>query len=69
MNSLVQFLILHWMDILVNLSAAIGALILLLQAFIAIFILIPGPQPEATMQKIIDLLKKGKDLVEKVSKK
>lgn len=69
MSTVVTFLLVHYMDILIAVSAIIGAMILLLQAFIAFFLLIPGPQPEATLQKIVDRLQSGVDFLARFSKK
>jgi hypothetical protein len=47
---LFKFIALNW-------SQIISAIIALLTALIAIFVLIPGPEPEATLQKIVDFIK------------
>lgn len=48
---IVQWCLAHWVDVLHAVSALCGGLI-------AIFVLIPGDQPEATLQKIVDLIAK-----------
>ena len=44
--------------IMENFSAILAAIIGVIGALIVLFALIPGDQPEATLQKILDFLKK-----------
>lgn len=41
-----------------NYQVVIGAIMAILSGAIAISLLIPGPEPERTLQKIVDILKK-----------
>lgn len=47
--ALAKFLVENWQEIL---AAVIG----LLTAIIGVALLIPGPQPETTLQKVVDFL-------------
>lgn len=49
--ALISFVVLHWAQMLVS---VIG----LLSALIAVFLWVPGNEPEATLQKIVDFLGK-----------
>lgn len=49
MAKLIEFVTLHWMEILVASQAMLGAMI-------AIFMLVPGPQPEKAMQAVLDFI-------------
>lgn len=49
--SLIQFFVNHWQEIL-------NAIVLLLTAFIATALIIPGDQPEKFLQAVVDFLKK-----------
>lgn len=48
---IVQWLAAHWAEVLV-------ALIALLHAVIGVALIIPGPEPENTLQKVVDFLTK-----------
>ena len=44
--------------IMANHEAVLGAIVALLSGIIAVALLIPGEQPEKTLQKIVDFIKK-----------
>jgi hypothetical protein len=69
MSGLISFVLANYVDILIALVALVGATIAVLHALIAIFLMIPGPQPEAALQKAVDVLQKGVDFLTKFSKK
>lgn len=68
-TSMVQFILSHWQDILLAIVALGLALIMVLKAAIQIALMIPGAEPEATLQKVVDALQKYVDGLESVSKK
>ncbi len=45
-------------DILKNIGPIVAAVNAVLMALVALFLLIPGAQPEAALQKIVDFLAK-----------
>lgn len=47
----VQFLLAHWQEILLGVSGVISGVI-------AIALIVPGPEPEASLQKVLDFLSK-----------
>lgn len=44
--------------IVANYQALITGIVGVLSALIGLFLIVPGPQPEATLQKILDFLAK-----------
>lgn len=64
-----QFIVSHWAEVLAAILAILMGLVGLLGGLIAIFMMVPGAEPEATLQKILDALQKAIDFVEKYSKK
>jgi hypothetical protein len=67
--NVIQFIMAHWMEILAALLGILLALIVLIKAIILIALIIPGPQPEAFLQKMVDFIQKGVDFLAKFSKK
>ena len=49
--SLLWWLVANWKDLLLGVEAVLGALI-------ALALILPGSEPEATLQKVLDFLKK-----------
>ena len=68
-TNMIQFILANWQEILVAISALLLALIMVLKAAIKIAIMIPGAEPETTLQKVVDALQRYVDRVESVSKK
>ncbi len=66
---IMQYIMAHYVEILVAIVAIFLALIALIKAIIVIAMMIPGPQPEAFLQKIVDALQKVVDFLGKFSKK
>lgn len=48
----------NWPMILSGLVTVVGAVVMILNALIAVSLLIPGEQPEKALQKVVDLLSK-----------
>lgn len=69
MSEAVAFIVAHWQEILLAVVGLLLASIAVLKAIIVIALLIPGPQPEAFAQKMVDALQKGVDFLTKFSKK
>lgn len=67
--STISFITAHLSEVIMAVSALVLGVIAVLNALISIFILIPGAQPEAALQKAVDFLQGGVDLIAKYSKK
>jgi len=67
--SIFQFITSNGPQCLAALVTIVVALIALFHALIGLFMMIPGAQPEAALQKIIDKLQAFVDFVSKFSKK
>ena len=65
----VQFVVAHFGEIMIAVGALLVAFVGLLRAAIAIAVMIPGAEPETTLQKIADAVQKYVDKIASVSKK
>lgn len=66
---IVQFVVNNGPMFLAALVGVFIAAVALLHSLVAIFMLVPGAEPEATLQSIVDKLQKFVDFVQKFSKK
>lgn len=64
-----QFIVQNGPQFIAAFAAVMVALIAFFHAVVGLFMLIPGAQPEAALQGIIDKLQKLVDFVSKFSKK
>ena len=48
----------EWLNVLLQIPMIIGQLVVALSALLAIFLIIPGEQPDKALQAIVDFLKK-----------
>lgn len=67
--SLFQFVVANGPQFLAALVAVLVGLVALLHAIIGLFMLVPGAQPEAGLQKLVDKLQAFVDFVSKFSRK
>lgn len=65
----ITFMTEHGAEILTAAVAVLVSIVALLHALIGIFMLVPGDQPEKSLQAIVDKLQSVVDFIQKFSKK
>ena len=66
---LVAYVVANWQIVLTSFAGVLIALIAFFKLLVAIFVYIPGEQPEKFLQSCVDLLQKYVDWITSVSKK
>jgi hypothetical protein len=69
MSVIVAYILGHYMEILMAILALVGAFLAFINALIVIFLMVPGPEPEASLQKLVNVGQKAIDFLTKFSRK